>query len=809
MVQELVYTSAPRGLKVGSKGFCTVASSNGMAANLADFLESLSGYRHLFPSGTAEASRNPVVYSYVRAQIGGRTISIVSRIADAGLDYSGRTNKLAHHLALEPRECGGAGPAWLTQHPGLLSSQWEGEPRILPDRSLPQGQVTGRVCSTWASLMGDAGWAGKLAQAILDRKSLFVIVDLDAPVLELVAEAIALLPPESRWEATFSTYFTKLPPGVDCRWKFVYSNTDEAAQARKNAGLNLVDTTKRTPLNEDSPYIEFARTGKIPKSVAKAVVGTTAQDGYDDYAPMSVSSPRVVRNQQAPTQQPLATVYAPVSMEERNALPQATGRQLPWWVPAAGGFGVCLLLALIAFPFLTGRFGDKPVEKVAETDEAAKERIQKELMKNLPPPVIPIEPEDVEVPANATATEGNAKSNNENTAATANPNPEGNAETQPNSGNVEPVPDNAEKNEKVEPPPPPKLDPFEMLKVMPVGKLVGLPKSPAKKSLFSEDYSLGTLKLPKGQEKKLALSLVQAPAGDGVVLDLQKISGSMEWEASISVLLGKFYLKESELEVPQGANFKLHDICFEWSENMSELEETFFNANYDLLSASLLNVKFEDVEYNLPLFSMQVYPAWQVSNKKDETSRQIPAFAGWSYKLKIPEGKLPENVEILQFKNEELILSFKNKDLPRALVGHGFQVKFFVKNLSPKELKIDLDAIDLVDRPGKLKWDNKDAQAYIDLVLKRLRGEKHNCDSQFEQIKNSEGGNPQEKQKQMERLGKESAELGEEIKRIESESTRWTQLLQEVSEAFSETKIPLAVVRVQGKDKEYPFAIFE
>lgn len=96
MIEELIYTSAPQGLKPGSSGFTTVASTAGMASNLANLLESLSGYRHLADPGTAGAKQNPVIFSHLKGRVGGRNLNILSRIADAGLDYSGRTNKLAH-----------------------------------------------------------------------------------------------------------------------------------------------------------------------------------------------------------------------------------------------------------------------------------------------------------------------------------------------------------------------------------------------------------------------------------------------------------------------------------------------------------------------------------------------------------------------------------------------------------------------------------------------------------------------------------------------------------------------------------------
>src|SRR5438067_11812467 len=101
MSQELIYTSAPRGLKAGSSGFCTVAMSAGMPAALASRLESISGYRPLFPLGDAGAARNPVAWSHCRIDVGGAARHVLSRVAFAGADYSGRSNKLAHHVALD------------------------------------------------------------------------------------------------------------------------------------------------------------------------------------------------------------------------------------------------------------------------------------------------------------------------------------------------------------------------------------------------------------------------------------------------------------------------------------------------------------------------------------------------------------------------------------------------------------------------------------------------------------------------------------------------------------------------------------
>ena len=117
MIQELVFTSARAGLQIGKSGFCTVASTPGMAENLVRLLESLSGYRHVFPAGSTSAAQNPVVYSHFTSRVGGQPMHILSRIADAGLDYSNRSNKLAHHVVIPNAELSDGDPIGILTEP--------------------------------------------------------------------------------------------------------------------------------------------------------------------------------------------------------------------------------------------------------------------------------------------------------------------------------------------------------------------------------------------------------------------------------------------------------------------------------------------------------------------------------------------------------------------------------------------------------------------------------------------------------------------------------------------------------------------
>src|SRR5436305_4302622 len=107
MGHEIYYTSAPEGVRPGQSGFCTVATSPGIPKPLWDRLESISGYRHN-PGGS-----NPVAWAHWLVQAGGKEVSVLSRVCDAGLDYTQRTNAFAHHVALEPQERAAAGPAWM------------------------------------------------------------------------------------------------------------------------------------------------------------------------------------------------------------------------------------------------------------------------------------------------------------------------------------------------------------------------------------------------------------------------------------------------------------------------------------------------------------------------------------------------------------------------------------------------------------------------------------------------------------------------------------------------------------------------
>jgi hypothetical protein len=263
MIEEIIYTSAVKGLKQGSRGFCTVASTAGMGANMAERLESMSGYRHAFPLNDPKASLNPVNYSHVTTRMAGRKLNVISRIADAGQDYSGRTNKLAHHVVVDDMSSLPAGPARVVGDTSSIISTWDGKVTTRPARVLPCPQIPPKVkFSAWQSAAADNGWGGYVAEQLLASKApVNVIFPAGTDTLSLVTEVLDLIPIPQRWSITFSTYFTKLLAGTECQLRFYLDGTTEATALRNDARALKVDLAGALPSATGGALVETARSG--------------------------------------------------------------------------------------------------------------------------------------------------------------------------------------------------------------------------------------------------------------------------------------------------------------------------------------------------------------------------------------------------------------------------------------------------------------------------------------------------------------------------------------------------------------------
>ncbi len=327
MASELIYTSAKRGLDLGKSGFCTVAMTRGLSGVLVERLEALSGFRPLL--GAAE---QPVAASHWIIDVSGRERHVLSTVRAARPDHTHRSNKLAHHVVLKDSELIGAGPAWLLLNGGIMVSEWAAEPELLDtERQIPDpGTTQTSTCAAWQQWAGDAGWAGVLVnQAMLDRsRSVAVVYPPGAPALQLIAEAMAILPPSLRWRIPFTSFFMEQQAGLRISWRFCLEGTPAAEAARRSG--SLIDLGARTALTQHGRCIDAARAGTIvteSESHAAPTVVRAPQPTAAKAAPFDLAEDPAARPGRASGSQHTGSAVP----TDANQIATAEGDRTPPW----------------------------------------------------------------------------------------------------------------------------------------------------------------------------------------------------------------------------------------------------------------------------------------------------------------------------------------------------------------------------------------------------------------------------------------------------------------------------------------------
>lgn len=273
---ELIHTSVPQGLKENTSGFCSVAWTAGMPVNLIPPLEQLCAYRALYPFGDPKYNLNPVAIAYQHIKYGGTILPVLSRIASAGLDYSGRSNKIAHQILLQKEETASPdfSPAALCRNSRTFVTEWNQPPQELPIRHIIAPKEVRIPAENWNKIAGNAAWAGIIAEHYLLNPSRAVYMEYPEgfppeTLLLLVTEITSLLTKEQELSFTFNTYFTSLPTGGACFLRFCPENSPALRSAERVASnpiIRLTEKNELTPAQENSRWGIYARTGIPPES---------------------------------------------------------------------------------------------------------------------------------------------------------------------------------------------------------------------------------------------------------------------------------------------------------------------------------------------------------------------------------------------------------------------------------------------------------------------------------------------------------------------------------------------------------------
>jgi|GEM_PF-2432206 len=269
MAWQLIYTSAQRTLTPGQCGYGTVARCSDLREALTQRLEQLSYYT--LPTTSTRTGPLPVIHACRVLDLRGSKYLLLSRIVDARLDFTNRTNHLAHHLVFTPAELADVpSPATLLRHWDGWRDGWSEEPRFLDDSDwgnlsrLPRSVALPAV--NWARLTGEAGRAA----ALVDWPSpggiqLLISPDQESCLLDLFAESLQLLDPENRaparrWQFPFTTRLQSQDNPADFLWRGCHAPAAAAGSASQRSSAGTLFPLAELPVPE-TPRAILARRG--------------------------------------------------------------------------------------------------------------------------------------------------------------------------------------------------------------------------------------------------------------------------------------------------------------------------------------------------------------------------------------------------------------------------------------------------------------------------------------------------------------------------------------------------------------------
>lgn len=250
MAWKLIYTSAPRLLQAGRSGFGTVARHREIPPLVAETAEKSSQFSRQTGLDSAR-----VIFAYRLARSSAGTFHLLTRIADAGTDYSGRTNHLAEHLILSDQEAAKLGAEGYTPAGVMLAYEWagyEGQARWLGYEDLWQPSATDANTSGshWQAATTDPNRVKLLASAEAQSGAV-----LEYPahyqseahpwILWLFAESQCLCP-QSGWGITFTTNVQPTDSLSDFRWLGAPDNSP-ILQKLQGSGRPLFNFSTEAP----------------------------------------------------------------------------------------------------------------------------------------------------------------------------------------------------------------------------------------------------------------------------------------------------------------------------------------------------------------------------------------------------------------------------------------------------------------------------------------------------------------------------------------------------------------------------------
>lgn len=281
MAWQLIYSSAPRLLDAGLTGFGTVARHRAIPPLVVRAIERISQFARL-PGYPVDR----VIFCHRNLTVGGARFHVLSRLRDAGSDYSGRTNHIAHHLVVSAQEAaqlppGSATPAdILLQMPWL--DRWDAGPEWLDDDSLVPLQRFGRADSAeraWQELSGNPANCWLLVNGRAARSACLLHPTGTDP-LPLIAASQHAQPTTDAWQSAFTTALQPTDEAQEFRWIGIAADSPLRGPM-ESSGRPLLDLTNPASL----PPPELPSAPAVPSADAAGHPATSAPAPGSRYTP--------------------------------------------------------------------------------------------------------------------------------------------------------------------------------------------------------------------------------------------------------------------------------------------------------------------------------------------------------------------------------------------------------------------------------------------------------------------------------------------------------------------------------------------
>lgn len=368
MAFQMVYTSVRSGLVAGRSGFCTAARHREIKESLVARLEDFSAQ---YDRGIAAGGTLPVVYQHRIVTIRDQRHHVLMRLGDAGNDYTGRTNHIAHCLAVEPSEIAelSLSPAEailaLSQR-GFWRSHYDEPARFFGvGDTVDLGSLSRSAslpAARWRECTGSSANAAQLFDSGAPMDTGIALAgtgEADAAgILALFAESLLLLDPgrssgAALWSVPFTTVLQSSAERSQFRWCGIVADSGPAAQEVR-AGRRIL--SPGSAMNPPSSALADIAEGRAPRVEPVAVAAWEMPPVGNAPTAAGPGEMAGVRTSAAGQEPEPADYAVPLSLEDpRRRQRSAEARRNPARIALLCAAAVLLMVAMAGgFVFWSG-----------------------------------------------------------------------------------------------------------------------------------------------------------------------------------------------------------------------------------------------------------------------------------------------------------------------------------------------------------------------------------------------------------------------------------------------------------------------